>query len=46
MGPGPVAVGAGSSSDGMRSGATFSVTGQTCTINSEERAFLSETTIG
>ena len=44
MEPGPVEVSAGSSSSDIRSSAKFTVTGQTRTINGEDRAFLSATT--
>jgi hypothetical protein len=37
---------AGSSSDDIRSIATFTVTGETRTITGEERAFLSATIVG
>jgi beta-xylosidase len=46
MEPGPVEVSAGSSSSDLRSSATFTVTGQTRTINGEDRAFLSAATVG
>jgi beta-xylosidase len=46
MEPGAVEVSAGSSSDDIRSTATFTVTGQTTVINGEDRAFLSEATLG
>jgi beta-xylosidase len=39
--PGPVEVSAGSSSDDIRSRATFTITGKTRIIKGEERAFLS-----
>jgi beta-glucosidase len=45
MEPGPVEVSAGSSSNAIRSTATFTVSGQTRTISGEERAFLSQTKI-
>jgi beta-glucosidase len=44
--PGPVEVSAGSSSDDIRSSATFTVTGQTRSIRGEDRAFLSVATVG
>jgi hypothetical protein len=37
---------AGSSSDDIRSSATFTVTGDTRVISGEERTFLSEATVG
>ena len=37
---------AGSSSDDIRSSATFTVTGDARVIGGEERAFLSEATVG
>jgi Fibronectin type III-like domain len=46
MEPGPVELSAGSSSSDLRSSATFTVTGQTRTINGENRAFLSVATVG
>ena len=46
MEPGPVDLSAGSSSDDIRSTATVTVTGQTREIRGEERAFLSDVTIG
>jgi beta-xylosidase len=46
MEPGAVELSAGSSSDDIRSTATFTVTGQTTVINGEDRAFLSEATLG
>jgi beta-glucosidase len=46
MEPGPVEVTAGSSSDDIRSTATFTVTGDTRVIAGEERAFLSEAAVG
>jgi beta-glucosidase len=46
MEPGPVELSAGSSSDDLRSSATFTVTGQTHTISGEDRAFLSVATVG
>jgi len=46
MEPGPVELGAGSSSSDLRSNATLTITGQTRTINAEERAFLSVATVG
>jgi beta-glucosidase len=45
MEPGPVEVNAGSSSDDIRSSATFTVTGETRVIDGEERAFLSSATV-
>jgi len=45
MGPGPVEVGAGSSSSDIRSSAKFTVTGKTRVIKGEERAFLSVATV-
>jgi len=44
--PGPVEVSVGSSSSDIRSSATFTVTGKTRAIRSEDRAFLSVTTVG
>ncbi len=46
MEPGPVELSAGSSSDDIRSSATFTATGETHVIAGEERAFLSEATVG
>ena len=46
MEPGPVELSAGSSSDDIRSSATVTVTGQTRTIDGEDRAFLSAATVG
>ena len=46
MEPGPVELSAGSSSDDLRSSATFTVTGQRRTISGEDRAFLSAATVG
>jgi beta-xylosidase len=46
MEPGPVELSAGSSSSDLRSGATFTVTGDTRVISGEERAFLSVATVG
>jgi beta-glucosidase len=46
MEPGPVEVSAGSSSDDIRSTATFTVTGDTRVFAGEERAFLSVATVG
>jgi beta-glucosidase len=46
MEPGPVELSAGSSSDDIRSTATLTVTGQTCTIAGDERAFLATATVG
>jgi beta-xylosidase len=43
--PGPVEVGAGSSSYDIQSSAKFNVTGKTRTIGAEDRAFLSVATI-
>jgi beta-glucosidase len=45
MEPGPVEVGAGSSSSDIRSSATFIVTGQTRVIKGEDRAFLSDAAV-
>jgi len=45
MEPGPVEVSAGSSSD-IRSTAKFTVTGKTRSIKGEDRAFLSDATVG
>jgi beta-xylosidase len=45
MEPGPIELSTGSSSDDIRSTATFTVTGQTRVIDGEERAFLSPATI-
>jgi beta-xylosidase len=45
MEPGPVELSAGSSSDDIRSTATFTVTGETHVITDEERAFLCRATI-
>jgi beta-xylosidase len=45
MEPGPVELSAGSSSEDLRASATFTVTGQTRTINGEDRAFLSAATV-
>jgi beta-glucosidase len=45
MEPGPVEVSAGSSSDDIRSSATFTVTGETRAIKGEDRAFLSAATV-
>jgi beta-glucosidase len=42
MEPGPVEISAGSSSSDIRCGTTLTVTGQTRTINHDERPFLSE----
>jgi beta-glucosidase len=44
--PGPVEVSAGSSSSDIRSSATFTVTGQTRSIRSDDCAFLSIATVG
>ena len=44
--PGPMEVAAGGSSNDLRSGAKFTVTGNTHTINREYRKFLSVATIG
>jgi beta-glucosidase len=44
--PGPVEVSAGSSSTDIRSKATFNITGKARFIKGEERAFLSEATVG
>lgn len=44
--PDPVEVSAGNSSSDIRSSATFTVTGGTRAIKSEERAFLSVATVG
>ncbi len=46
MEPGPVELSAGSSSDDIRSSAELTVSGQTRVIKGEERAFLSEATVG
>lgn len=46
MEPGPVELSAGSSSSDIRSTATFIVTGTTRIIKGEDRAFLSEATVG
>jgi beta-xylosidase len=46
MEPGPVELNAGSSSDDIRASATFTITGQTRTINGKDRAFLSAATVG
>jgi beta-xylosidase len=46
MEPGPVELSVGSSSDDIRSSAEFTVTGETRVIAGEERAFLSEATVG
>jgi len=46
MEPGPVELSAGSSSSDIRSTATVIVTGTTRIIKGEDRAFLSETTVG
>lgn len=46
MEPGLVELSAGSSSDDIRSSATFTVTGDTRVISGEERTFLSEATVG
>jgi beta-glucosidase len=46
MEPGPVELGAGSSSSDLRSTATLTVTGQTRPIKGEDRAFLSTATVG
>jgi hypothetical protein len=46
MEPGPVEVSAGSSSNDLRSNAKFTVTAKTRTINGEDRAFLSVSTVG
>ena len=46
MEPGPVELSAGSSSDDIRSSAQLTVSGQTRVIKGEERAFLSEATVG
>lgn len=44
--PGPVESSAASSSNDLRSSATFAITGQPRVINTEERAFLSIATVG
>jgi hypothetical protein len=44
--PVPVELNAGSSSDDIRSSATFTVTGDTRAIGGEDRAFLSAATVG
>jgi Fibronectin type III-like domain len=44
--PGPVEVSVGSSSNGIRSTAKFTITGKTRTISGEDRMFLSVTNIG
>jgi beta-glucosidase len=44
--PGPVEVSAGSSSSDIRSTAKFTITGKTRVIKGEDRAFLSEATVG
>ena len=46
MEPGPVELSAGSSSSDIRSTATFIVTGTTRIIKGDDRAFLSEATVG
>jgi beta-xylosidase len=46
MEPGPIELSAGSSSDDIRSTATFTVAGETRAINPEERAFLSIAEVG
>lgn len=46
MEPGPVEVGAGSSSSDIRSRAKLTVTGQARSIQGEHRAFLSVATVG
>lgn len=45
MEPGPVELSAGSSSDNIRTRAKLTVTGKTRAIRSEDRAFLSVTTV-
>jgi hypothetical protein len=46
MEPGPVELSAGSSSSDIRSSAKLTVTGKTRAIKGEDRAFLSEATVG
>ena len=46
MEPGPIELGAGSSSDDIRSTASFTVNGETRVINCEQRAFLSVAEVG
>src|SRR5262249_423856 len=46
MEPGPIEVSAGSSSSDIRSSATLNVTGKTRIIRGEDRAFLSDVTVG
>jgi beta-xylosidase len=46
MEPGPIELSAGSSSDDIRSTASFTVTGETLVINGDERAFLSIAEVG
>jgi beta-glucosidase len=43
--PGPVELGVGSSSEDIRSSATFEITGETRAVSGEERAFLSTATV-
>jgi beta-glucosidase len=43
--PGPVELGVGSSSEDIRSSATFEITGETRVVSGEERAFLSTATV-
>ena len=45
MEPGPIELSAGSSSEDIRSRATFTVTGTTRIIRAEDRAFLSNATV-
>jgi beta-glucosidase len=46
MEPGPIEVSVGSSSSDIKSTATLNVTGKTRVIRGEDRAFLSNTTLG
>jgi beta-xylosidase len=46
MEPGPIELGAGSSSDDLRSKTTLTVTGKTRTIRGEDRRFFSVATVG
>ena len=46
MGPSPVELSAGSSSDDIRSRANLMVTGKTRTIRGEDRKFFSVATVG
>jgi beta-xylosidase len=46
MEPGPIELSIGSSSDDIRSSATFTVTGDTRVINGDQRAFLSTAEVG